>query len=110
MLLKVSRINITYHVSISLIPYPYHVQLKKNQNDMTVQMKVLLYKNSKFLEDHYQHVEEDRKAAAEKRTKELLQLSASMRNDEEITPDLEMTMMAYDDSVKEGGTEEFLHL
>jgi hypothetical protein len=59
-------------------------KLQKRQSDMTFQMKVLLYKNAEFLANYRRHVQEEKLASAEQKTKELLQLSAQLRNDLEV--------------------------
>jgi hypothetical protein len=51
---------------------------------MTFQMKLLLYKNAEFLANHRRHVQEEKLASAEQKTKELLQLSAQLRNDLDV--------------------------
>jgi hypothetical protein len=56
-------------------------KLQKRQSDMTFQMKVLLYKNAEFLATHRRHVQEARLASADQKTKELLKLSAQLRDD-----------------------------
>ena len=72
-------------------------KLKQKQSDMTFQMKVLLYRNKDFLDIYRDHVEEDRLAAASLRTKRLLELSASLKKEDEIGEDLEQ-MLDYCDS------------
>jgi hypothetical protein len=74
-------------------------KLQKRQSDMTFQMKVLLYKNAEFLANHRRHVQEDKLASAEQRTKELLKLSAQMRKDLELDDsDADDIEAAYDSS------------
>jgi hypothetical protein len=74
-------------------------KLQKRQSDMTFQMKVLLYKNAEFLAKHRRHVQEDTLASAEQRTKELLQLSAQMRNALDVEDsDADDMEAAYDSS------------
>jgi hAT family C-terminal dimerisation region len=77
-------------------------KLQKRQSDMTFQMKELLYKNAEFLAKHRMHVQEDRLASAEQKTKELLQLSAAMRNALDVEDfDAEDIEEAYDSSPSE---------
>jgi hAT family C-terminal dimerisation region len=52
-------------------------KLNSRQNDMTFQMKVLLYKNQGFLEEHKKEVLEGNRKAAAARTKALLQRDTS---------------------------------
>jgi hypothetical protein len=59
-------------------------KLQKRQSYMTFQMKVLLYKNAEFLATHKRHVLEDKLVSAEQKTKELLKLSAQLRNDLDV--------------------------
>ena len=65
----------------------------KNQNDMTFQMKVLLYKNQAFLQKHRDCAIVDSQNKAERRTKELLQLSAKLRGRGVKSLDEEMECM-----------------
>ena len=51
--------------------------LNTKQADLTFQMKVLVYKNTEFLNDHRKRVKEEAKEEAKKRTKELLQQAFS---------------------------------
>jgi hypothetical protein len=67
-------------------------KLGTRQTDLTFQMKVLLYKNQTFLEEHRDHVHLDKKREAEQRTKELLAKSLSMR-DEDGSDDEELQAM-----------------
>ena len=69
-------------------------KLKQKQTDMTFQMKVLIYRNQKLLSQYRQHIEEDNVKAAAARTKELLELSASLKKEEEIDEELD-TMLGY---------------
>jgi hypothetical protein len=65
-------------------------KLNTRQNDMTFQMKVLLYKNQGFLEEEHKKdvLEENRKAAAA-RTKALLKTTVSDMQDSDIDDELE---------------------
>jgi hAT family C-terminal dimerisation region len=56
-------------------------KLKKKQSDFTFQMKVLLYKNKKFLMQHRLDVKEEQLKAAETKTKKLLKISAKIKLD-----------------------------
>ena len=60
---------------------------------MTFQMKVLLYKNKAFIEKHQGYVVVDEHKKAEKRTKELLELSARLRGERAKNLDDEMESM-----------------
>jgi hypothetical protein len=77
-------------------------KLGNRQNNMTFQMKVLLYKNQAFLEDHKKEVrEEDRKAAAA-RTKALLKTSMAKMKESDIDDEFEglMDTFGYDDETE----------
>jgi hypothetical protein len=66
---------------------------------MTFQMEVLLYKNADFLANHRRHVQEDKLASAEQKTKELLKLSAQLRDDLDVDDsDADDIEAAYDSS------------
>jgi hAT family C-terminal dimerisation region len=71
-------------------------KLRKRQTDMSFEMKVLLYKNQGFLEEHKKYVtEENRKAAAE-RTKALLKSSTAGMKDSDIDDELDGWMDAFE--------------
>jgi len=70
-------------------------KLAQSQSDMTFQMKVLLYKNQAFLEEHKKDVQESQKREAEIRTKALLAKRTKTMNDEDIEDDLEDLLEAY---------------
>ena len=70
-------------------------KLNSRQNDMTFQMKVLLYKNQSFLEDHKKEVLEENKKAAAARTKALLELSTANMKDSDIDEELEGWIDAF---------------
>ena len=59
-------------------------KLNSRQNDTTFQMKVLLYKNQGFLEEHKKEVLEENKKAAETRTKAFLKSSTKEMQDSDI--------------------------
>jgi hypothetical protein len=73
---------------------------RRRESDMTFQMKVLLYKNAEFLATHSRrHVQEDKLASAEQKTKELLKLSAQLRDDLDVDDsDADDIEAAYDSS------------
>jgi hypothetical protein len=68
-------------------------KLNSRQNDMTFQMKVLLYKNQAFLEEHKKDVLEENRNAAAARTKAFLKSSVAdiavhnPAHDSRLTPD-----------------------
>ena len=70
-------------------------KLKKSQTDMTFQMKVLLYRNKQFLVNHRHHVQQDARREAELKTKKLLDLSAKLRNEDEIDDELSAMIDEY---------------
>ena len=70
-------------------------KLRSMQSDITFQMKVILYKNKAFLEQHRRHVRDDQQAAAEERTRELLQYSASLKKESDIDEEMDMMLEAY---------------
>jgi hypothetical protein len=63
---------------------------------MTFQMKVLLYKNQGFLEEHKKEVLEENRMAAEARTKALLQEDTAQLEDSDIDDELEGCMDAFE--------------
>jgi hAT family C-terminal dimerisation region len=77
-------------------------KLNARQNDMTFQMKVLLYKNQDFLEEYEKEVLEENKSAAAERTKSLMKSSLSAVKDSEINDELEgwMDALGYDDEME----------
>ena len=54
-------------------------KLKQRQSDMTFQMKVLLYRNRKFLAQYRAHAAVDEVKGAAERTRKLLERSAELR-------------------------------
>jgi hAT family C-terminal dimerisation region len=70
-------------------------KLNSRQNDMTFQMKVLLYKNQGFLEEHKKEVEEKNRKAAAARTRALLQESTALMEDSNIDDELEGFLDAF---------------
>jgi hAT family C-terminal dimerisation region len=70
-------------------------KLNSRQKDMTFQMKVLLYKNQAFLEEHKKEVLEENKKAAAARTKALLESSTKNMKDSDIDEELEGWMDAF---------------
>jgi hAT family C-terminal dimerisation region len=77
-------------------------KLNSRQNDMIFQMKVLLYKNQGFLEEHKKEVLEENRKAAAARTKALLQTDTALMEDSDIDDELEGCMDAFgcdDDTV-----------
>ena len=70
-------------------------KLNTRQNDMTFQMKVLLYKNQAFLEEHKKEVLEENRKAAAARTKALLKSSMADMEDSDIDDELEGWMDAF---------------
>jgi hAT family C-terminal dimerisation region len=77
-------------------------KLNTRQNDMTFQMKVLLYKNQGFLEEHKKDVLEENRKAAAARTKALLKTTVSDMQDSDIDDELEgwMDAFGYDDETE----------
>jgi len=77
-------------------------KLNSQQSDLTFQMKVLLYKNQQFLNEHRVNVLEDNRKAAALKTKELLQQSMSGKDEDDNEETLGM-LDAYeeDDEMKE---------
>ena len=77
-------------------------KLSTRQNDMTFQMKVLLYKNQAFLEEHKKDVLEENRKAAAARTKALLKSSTANMLDSDIDDELEgwMDAFGYDDETE----------
>jgi hypothetical protein len=71
-------------------------KLNPRQNDMTFQMKVLLYKNQGFLEEHNKEVQEDNRKAAAARTRALLQEDTALMEDSDIDDELEDVWMLLD--------------
>ena len=71
-------------------------KLSKKQSDLTFQMKVLLYKNKDFLKNHLKILKEDEKKKGAARTKALLDISCSLRDDEDLEDELEDLLMTYD--------------
>ena len=74
-------------------------KLNSRQNDTTFQMKVLLYKNQGFLEEHKKEVLEENRKDAEDRTKAFLKSSTKEMHDSDIDEELEgwMDVFGYDD-------------
>jgi hAT family C-terminal dimerisation region len=70
-------------------------KLNTRQKDMTFQMKVLLYKNQAFLEEHKKDVLEENRKAAAARTKALLKSSMDNMKDSDIDDELEGWMDAF---------------
>jgi hAT family C-terminal dimerisation region len=70
-------------------------KLNSRQNDMTFQMKVLLYKNQGFLEEHQREVLEENRKAAAARTKALLNSDTALMVDSDIDDELEGCMDAF---------------
>ena len=70
-------------------------KLKKKQSDATFQMKVLLYKNKKILEEHRKDLVEARVLEASKRTRKLLNLSASLNTDDDISTDMDLMLDSF---------------
>ena len=70
-------------------------KLNSRQNDMTFQMKVLLYKNQAFLEEHQKEVKDENRKAAAARTKALLKSSTPDMMDSEIDDEVEGWMDAF---------------
>ncbi|CAB9497678.1 unknown protein [Seminavis robusta] len=60
--------------------------LKQLQHDITFQMKVLTYKNSKFMDEHRFHLQKDQLEKAKRRTTDLLERIAKKKPEEEISP------------------------
>ncbi|CAB9502621.1 unknown protein [Seminavis robusta] len=58
--------------------------LKQLQHDITFQMKVLTYKNSKFMDEHRFHLRQLEKI--KRRTTDLLERIAKKKPEEEISP------------------------
>jgi hAT family C-terminal dimerisation region len=71
-------------------------KLNSRQNDMTFQMKVLLYKNQGFLEENKKEVMEVNRKAAAARTKALLESSTALMQDSDIDDELEGCMDAFE--------------
>ena len=71
-------------------------KLSSGQNGMTFQMKVLLYKNQGFLEEHKTHVKEENRKAAAERTKALLESSTAKMKDSNIDDELDGWMDAFE--------------
>jgi hypothetical protein len=71
-------------------------KLNSRQNDMTFQMKVLLYKNQGFLEENKKEVIEENRKAAAARTKALLESSTALMDDSDIDDELEGCMDAFE--------------
>jgi hAT family C-terminal dimerisation region len=70
-------------------------KLNSRQNDMTFQMKVLLYKNQGFLEEHKKIVAEDNRKAAAARTRALFKAGAALMEDSKIDDELEGCLDAF---------------
>ena len=70
-------------------------KLLRRQNDLTFQMKVILYKNTKFLELHKIIVEDERRTEAARRAKKLLEKSTELYEDQDIDEDMELLMDSY---------------
>ena len=77
-------------------------KLNSRQNDTTFQMKVLLYKNQAFLEEHKKDVLEENRKAAVVRTKAFLKSSTKDIEDSDIDDELEglMDAFGYDDDTE----------
>jgi len=77
-------------------------KLNSRQNDMTFQMKVLLYKNKDFLEEYKKDVLEENRKAAAARTKALLKSSTDNMKESDIDEELEglMDAFGYDDETE----------
>jgi hypothetical protein len=77
-------------------------KLGNRQNNMTFQMKVLLYKNKAFLEEHKKDVKEENRKAAAVRTKALLKSSMANMKGSDIDDELEglMDTFGYDDETE----------
>jgi hypothetical protein len=69
-------------------------KLNTRQNEITFQMKVLLYKNQAFLEEFKKEVQEKEKRAAADRTRALLKSMTSDMDDSDIDDELEGWMEA----------------
>ena len=80
--------------------------LQQRQTDLTFQMKVLIQSNMDFIMEHLDNVEKEQRKAAEKRTRELLDMFASKKKSSDIDEELDDLMDAYRELVLDDSADD----